>query len=271
LKTADAVEAFVASRRAKRCAASYEAWLRYGLRSLVAACEELPVEAEPVEAVLGALRVGDETQYDVWVAVRLLYRWLGRRRGVADVGALLERPVRRPKEPRTLSSEEVDRLLACGLSRRDRALVLLLLDTGMRIGEAASLTWRDVGTDRVRIAGKTSGGRSVPLSEATARAMLGIGSPAEVWTGKRGRLKVNGLQQAVRTALGKAGLEGGPHLLRHTFGHLYIMAGGDVFSLQRIMGHSQISTTWKYVRMNLGDTRVQHARFSPVARLASGE
>jgi len=271
LRTADAVEAFIASRRAKRCAASYEAWLRYGLRSLVAACEELPVEPEPVEAVLGSLRVGDETQYDVWVAVRLLYRWLGRRRGVADVGALLEKPLRRPKEPRTLSSEEVDRLLGCALSRRDRALVLLLLDTGMRIGEAASLTWQRVGTDCVRIAGKTSGGRQVPVSEATAKALLGVGSPADVWVGRTGeRLTRRGLQEVVQRALRRAGLEGGPHLLRHTFGHLYIMAGGDVFSLQRIMGHSQISTTWKYVRMNLGDTRVQHGRFSPVARWAAG-
>jgi integrase/recombinase XerD len=276
LKTAEALEAFIASRRAKNCSAQYETWLRYQLARLAAACDELPLEPELLEAVIasargpGGRRLADRTRRGMWVAMRLLYRWLARRRGLPDVAALLERPVVRPKEPKTLSSDQVDHLLGGPLSRRDRALLLLLLDTGMRIGEAASLTWPNVRTSSVRIRGKTSGGREVPISPATSQALMGLGEGHAVWVGERGPLRARGLQQLVKRALRRAGLEGGPHLLRHTFGYLYIMAGGDVFSLQRIMGHADVKTTWQYVRMNLGDTRVQHGRFSPVARWAAG-
>jgi site-specific recombinase XerD len=74
----------------------------------------------------------------------------------------------------------------------------------------------------------------------------------------------------VRRVLRRAGIAGGPHLLRHTFGRLYITAGGDVFSLQRILGHSQIATTRRYVDLDLRDVQNQHAKFSPVARRAAG-
>jgi len=223
-----------------------------------------------VELVLAEVRgVSDETRYDVWVAMRLMFRWVSRRYSVPDAAAFVERPLRRRKVARTLTQEEVDRLLESGLSRRDRALVLLLLDTGMRIGEAASLTRREVGTSSVRVSGKT-GGREVPMSALTARALMGVGDGGVVWLGKRGRLGVGGLQQVVQRALAGAGLRGGPHMLRHTFGRLYVMAGGDVFSLQRIMGHADVATTRRYVEMDLRDVQSQHARFSPVARRAAG-
>jgi site-specific recombinase XerD len=57
--------------------------------------------------------------------------------------------------------------------------------------------------------------------------------------------------------------------VRHTFGRLYIMAGGDVFSLQRVLGHRSISSTRRYVDMDLRDVQVQHERFSPIARRAA--
>jgi len=266
MKTADAVEAFIASRRARGCSASYEGWLRYTLGKLAAAYEELPATAEAVELVLGGLvGVSDETRFDVWTALRRFYRWASARLGVPDAAAVVERPLRRPKVLRTLAEHEVDRLLGSRLSRRDRALVTLLLDTGMRIGELASVTWKDVGPSTVRVWGKT-GGREVPISPGTGRSLLGLGDGGVLWTGERGPMDVRGLQQAVKRAMGRAGLQGGPHLLRHTFGRLYVMAGGDVFSLQRIMGHRQVSTTWRYVGMDLRDVQVQHERFSPIAR-----
>jgi len=269
MKTADAVEAFIASRRARGCSASYEGWLRYTLGKLAAAYEELPTAPEAVELVLAGLDgVSAETRHGVWVAVRLLYRWASRRLGVPDAAAVVERPLRRPKLLRTLAEYEVDRLLESRLSRRDRALVTLLLDTGMRIGEAASLTWDAVGPSTVRVFGKT-GGREIPVSPTTARALIGLGDGRLLWTGERGAMEVRGLQQAVKRAMARAGLQGGPHLLRHTFGRLYVMAGGDVFSLQRIMGHRQISTTRRYVDMDLRDVQVQHERFSPIARRAA--
>jgi integrase/recombinase XerD len=269
MKTAEVVEAFIASRRARGCSTSYESWLRYTLGHLARAYEELPTTPEAVELVLAGLNgVSDETRFDVWSAVRRFYRWAAARLGVADAAAVVEQPLRRPKLLRTLADGELDRLLGSRLSRRDRAVVLLLVDTGMRIGEPASITWPDVGPSTVRVSGKT-GGREIPMSSTTARALLGRGDGGRLWVGERGPMEVHGLQQVVRRALARAGFRGGPHLLRHTFGRLYIMAGGDVFSLQRIMGHRQVSTTWRYVGMDLRDVQVQHERFSPIARRAA--
>ncbi len=270
MKTREVVEAFIASRRARGCSSSYESWLRYMLRHLVSRYEELPTRPEELEAVLaGLVGVSSETRHGVWVALRLLHHWARVRFECGDPAALVQRPLVRPKVVRALTEAEVDRLRESVRSRRDRALVDLLLDTGMRIGEAASLTWRDVGTSTVLVWGKT-GGREIPISAETVRQLIGQGDGEHVWVGKRGPLGVRGLQTAVKRGLARAGLRGGPHLLRHTFGKLYIMAGGDLFSLQRIMGHRQIATTRRYLEMDLRDVQVQHARFSPIARRAAG-
>ena len=270
LRTVDVVAAYVASRRARGCSEKYVDWLGYTLGHLVRAHAVLPDGPEPLEAVLAGLTVGDETRRDVWSSFRQMYRWAAGRLGVTNAMAVVERPLVRRKEVRTLSQLEVDQLLfANQRRRRDYALLLLLLDTGARVGEVATLGWRDVRPSSVRLTGKT-GGREVPISATTTRALYDLGG--ELWIGRRGgRLTVGGVQKAVQRCLRRAGLRGGPHLLRHTFGRLYIMAGGDVFSLQRILGHRQISTTRRYVDLDLRDVTAQHALFSPVARRAAGE
>ncbi len=58
-----------------------------------------------------------------------------------------------------------------------------------------------------------------------------------------------------------------PHRFRHTFGYRYIRAGGDVFSLQRILGHTTVATTMIYVNLQGDDIARQHAQFSPVNQL----
>ena len=59
----------------------------------------------------------------------------------------------------------------------------------------------------------------------------------------------------------------GPHVLRHTFALRYMLNGGDVFSLQRIMGHSNIQSTMIYVHMSAVILSERHAQFSPLAGL----
>lgn len=240
-------------------------WYREMLRPLLRRCDRLPEGPEDIEDVLAGLGdVADETRYDHWVAMRVLFRWLSRRFGIEDVMALVERPRRRPTVKPALSKPQLRRVLEAPLSRRDKALLTLLLDTGIRIGEAHSLTWATVGDETIEVAGKT-GRREVPISSWTKWVLLGVELP---WRGARGQLTVEGLGLAVRRCLRRAGVErGGAHLLRHTFARLYLRAGGDVFSLQRIMGHRSLSTTRIYAELELGDVIAQHRRFSPIVRL----
>ena len=57
------------------------------------------------------------------------------------------------------------------------------------------------------------------------------------------------------------------HTWRHTFAKNYLLNGGDVFSLQRIMGHSDISTTRKYLNLDENEVKQQHDKFNPLDNL----
>jgi len=148
-------------------------------------------------------------------------------------------------------------------------MIALVLDTGIRIGELAGLRWQHLTGGTIHVSGKT-GERIVPISTHVRQALVGLGDGDHVWTGRKGPLTRSGVAQVVRRALYRAGLrppKAGPHMLRHTFGRHYIMAGGDVFSLQRIMGHRDVSTTMMYVHLSTADLEAQHAKYSPVRAL----
>jgi integrase/recombinase XerD len=63
----------------------------------------------------------------------------------------------------------------------------------------------------------------------------------------------------------------GPHVLRHTFGRMYLLNGGDLVSLQQILGHTMISTTTIYARMVTPDLQAKHRRCSPVTALFASQ
>lgn len=262
---AEAVAAFERSSLARGLRPKTVRWYREMLKPLLRSGDRLPEDPEELEAVLGGLgEVSDETRHDHFVAMRVFYRWLARRFDVVDAMAKVDRPLRRRRVREALTAPQLRRVLESPLCRRDRALLTLLLDTGIRIGEAHSLTWSTVGEETIAVAGKV-GLREVPISSWTRWVLLGVELP---WRGARGQLTVEGLGRAVRRCLRRAGVErGGAHLLRHTFARIYLRAGGDVFSLQRILGHRSLSTTRVYAELELGDVIAQHRRFSPITQL----
>ncbi|MFC1956794.1 tyrosine-type recombinase/integrase [Chloroflexota bacterium] len=83
-------------------------------------------------------------------------------------------------------------------------------------------------------------------------------------------------KRAVQSMLGRLGKRGGisgvrcsPHTFRHTLARNYLMYGGDVFSLQRILGHSSLEMVRAYVQLAAGDIAAQHRKFSPVDNMLS--
>ncbi len=263
--TAEAAAAFLRSAVARGLRPKTVSWYRMILVWLVRTSDVLPTSADVLEDVLAGLGdVSDATRFGHWVGLRVFYRWAHERLGVPQAMELVARPRVRPKLPGSLAAVQLPVVLAAARSRRDRAVLTLLLDTGIRLGEAFSLSWRRVLEDRIVVDGKV-GRREVPISPWARRQLVGVELP---WRGKRGPLTLGGLQLAVRRCLRRAGVqEGGPHLLRHTFARLYLRAGGDVFSLQRILGHRDLAMTRVYAELELGDVLERHALYSPIAQL----
>jgi integrase len=144
-----------------------------------------------------------------------------------------------------------------------RDVALLMLDTGLRIGEALHLQWRDVhlapvngakyGYLTVRaVIAKNSKSRNVPLS-ARVLDMLNGREPAEsgyVFHRPDGRRLaqtwLNEKHREIRALL-KMPEEFVPHSFRHTFGTRLGESGADVFTIMRLMGHSSVTVSQRYV------------------------
>jgi site-specific recombinase XerD len=160
------------------------------------------------------------------------------------------RALRRPHVPRKLiapfSNGELERLLALA-DPRERALTLLLLDTGLRLAEVTSLRVGDLRPEgSIRVLGKGSKERIVPIGTTARRALLGyvagrdpVGPADPLFIGRYGApLSRRGIQYAIARLGRRAGVgtRSSPHTFRHTFARGYIINGGDVFSLQQILG-----------------------------------
>jgi site-specific recombinase XerD len=165
---------------------------------------------------------------------------------------------------------------------RDRAILLLLLDTGVRVSEAAGLRVGDVdlAEGRCRVFGKGGRERVVPIGRRARKALRawlthrrGIRVDDPLFAGPGGnRLTPRGLYQLVHRLAARAELQTrcSPHVLRHTFARSFLTNGGDVFSLQRILGHSpsSIQVTRRYVTLLDDDLREVHRLASPADRLS---
>lgn len=175
---------------------------------------------------------------------------------------------------------EIKRLLAVAPDARARAIVLVLLDTGLRVGELCALDGGDVdlaeGTVRVR-KGKGGKSRTVYMSASTRRALVayyGAAGWAEgddpVWRAERTGARLN--HQGVRLALQAMGKEAGvrgvqPHRFRRTFALMSLRAGIDLHTLARLMGHTGIQILRQYLDLDDTDTAEAHRRAAIVDKL----
>lgn len=90
----------------------------------------------------------------------------------------------------------------------------------------------------------------------------------EMWVGIRGPLRTEGVDDILEDRARMAGIRHiWPHLLRHTFGPMFLKNGGDVFHLQRLLGHSSLEMVRKYVLLADTDVMESHRRNSPVDRM----
>jgi site-specific recombinase XerD len=164
--------------------------------------------------------------------------------------------------------------------RRDKAIIRLMMETGIRAGETIALQVGDVDLDAGRVTirrGKGGRGRVVPVGATTSavlRAYLNLrarhrcADSLELWLGERGtRFGYDGLSRALRRRAARAGIAGfHPHKLRHTAAHRWLAAGGSESGLMAIAGWTRTDMLVRYTRAHASGRATYEA-----ARLNLGE
>ena len=168
------------------------------------------------------------------------------------------------------------------LGLRNYTIVRLFLDTGMRLGELSQLQLTNVNLEDgfVMVHGKGGRDRYVPIGRQMVkclwqymkkRALTDVNSSSYLFLTQQGRPLTSRAIQLVFKRLHKKiildGVRLSPHTFRHSFAVAYIENGGDPFSLQRILGHTNQTTTSKYVNMARTNVKYQHSKYSPGERL----
>ena len=145
------------------------------------------------------------------------------------------------------------------MTRRDEAIFCLLYGCGLRIGEALGLNGADVPAgDSMVITGKGRKQRMVPVLPAVRAAIAAyretcpyrIGADGPLFFGLRGkRLDPAMVQRRMRDLRARLGLgnDATPHALLHSFATHLLAAGGDLRSIQELLGHGSITSTQHYV------------------------
>ena len=192
-----------------------------------------------------------------------------------DVRALLAacdrcRPYTRPGQ----RPFDVERATAS----RDKALILIMLDTGARASELCELLMKniDLKNRRIMVLGKGDKERLLPLSATTAKALwrytneerseVHNGDP--VFVSQDGRPFSRGALLQLLWHLGeKAGVvDCHPHRFRHTFAINFLRNGANAYELQMALGHSTLEMVKRYLELANTDVEAAHKRASPVER-----
>ncbi len=218
--------------------------------------------------------------------LRAFFNWL-----VVE-GLAQNNPVKDLKPPKvtrkvvsTLSDQEIGAILntfsTSPSDARNQTLFMILLDTGLRIGELVNLKVDNVHVDEgyLKVMGKGKKERIVPIGNNAQKALqrylfrfrpkpinpvidnVFLSTSNKAITENSMKLMFTRLSQRSGVCRLHA------HLCRHTFATRFLINGGDVFTLQQILGHSTLEMVRHYVNLASSHIAIQHQKYSPLDRL----
>lgn len=249
------------------------------------------ITPDDIRAYLAYMRdcgYAPDTIRDRFNGMSTLFRFL------CEDGVLVQNPatpVKKPKLPkihaRTFTTTELQKILSfynektfAGL--RNKVIMYILYGTGIRRAELLGLTMFSLHLDEgvMVIIGKGNKQRTVPLSpqiekllrkykKARSEVLLDNNTETSALIiGKWGKPLTEGGLRAVfkelKEGTGIGGHRLSPHTFRHTFAKNFLLNGGNLFALQEILGHEDVSTTRIYVEYNKEELSHQMTHFSPI-------
>jgi len=282
-----AVEAFLTARYTISPATRRGYAVRLGI--FAAWCEEQGLALEQLTAkhlrayiedvgkrpgLKGEEHLASSTTHWHAVSVKTFLNWCSRDEEFEDLvsGKTLARvPLPRIEQQviETFTPEQLQALLRATdkqlYAQRDKAIVSVLIDTGIRAAELVGLVlkcvWLDTDDSYIRVLGKGRKQREVPLGRAARIALRRYitryrhpkdSSCQHVFIARGGHpLTVQGLRQVIeqlgeRTRIRDVRVS--PHTFRHTFAVHYLLNGGDIYKLSRLMGHTSVKITERYLQ-----------------------
>lgn len=227
--------------------------------------------------------LSEDTLADFISAAHRFFRWCAAEYKIVNPMEAIEFPRRRPPhKPRAISLSDVRKLLdvCADFPDRDevirnRAIILMLIDTGCRAGGLCGLTSADIDfvSNTLVVKEKGSKLRNLQFSSQTARAL-------KAWENRRARVvpffytfrglsafTPDVLRHTLERIAKDANVKGrvNPHSFRHAFAINYLRNGGDIASLSKLLGHANIETTIRhYIHFTNNDLSKRHEMFSPV-------
>ena len=215
-------------------------------------------------ALLAQSGKSESTRARAFVAIASLFRFAVREGVItSDRTHLFDTPKRGRFLPAVLSESEALRLLnapdtASSIGARDRAILMILYATGVRVSELCHLDIYDLDSDRLRVVGKGNKERIVPVVPKAVEAVdwyLAFRKDRErpLFLNRRGRRMQRGsVWRLVTEYAAKAGITKrvSPHTLRHSFATHLLSGGADLRVIQELLGHADIGTTDRYTHLS---------------------
>lgn len=238
--------------------------------------------------------MSDRTVYDMWVALSALWTWANRELSIPHIirGQIAMPSFAKPSIV-PFTEDEIRAMIRAAewttnwssklgkptrskrpTAKRDRAIILTLLDTGIRASELCSLQFQDYSHEQGRLFirhGKGDKQRHVYMGERAQKAIWLYNldrepKPADplFMTKTKNNLDRNNLRHTLQ-AIAEVGSVDDvyPHRFRHTFAINFLRNGGNVFELQRILGHEELDTVKVYLALAQVDIATAQRTHSP--------
>lgn len=186
------------------------------------------------------------------------FQWLAREDLISKNPCMNIKPIKYTDQIRLpFSSVEIDALRGACRTKKERALVELLLSSGIRVSEAASMSVGDIDPVLMTVHVRHGKGDKERTTYLTSVAMMHLSAywegrqekgTAAFFNAKHEPLNAGGIRHILKAIAKRAGVENvHPHRFRRTFASGLAARGMDVQEIQKLMGHTQIDTTMKYV------------------------